>query len=378
LRCPGLGGRPVVVGGRPDERAFVIDCSEEAEARGVHPFLSLKEAYHLCPEALFIHQDGDAGDCWGDLVSLLQSFSMRIEVVETGIACLDITKALNIYGDECSLASRMVHEIKALSRLEARVGIGNSLFVARFAASMARSSVHVVPPGGEKRFLASLSVETLPVSAEIKEQLALLGLYSLGKVAALSGESLITRFGRAGKLIRDISHGVGDSRPIPRMESLASLEREVICEVSIESIGLLKAFLDETVGEIAGELMKMRKTCRVIGLVLSFGNGRSLKRQWIMHAPTSLRDEMVRRIMAGLADAALEAPIRGFTVYARALSMREMVPDTLFTVKRRDREGLKSVKDYLTAKYSSLPLVRVREGDPNSRLPEKRFVFVEL
>jgi DNA polymerase IV len=377
LKHPGLRGRPLVVGGRPGERRPVIDCSEEAEERGVRPFLTLKEAYHLCPDALFIYEEGEAKDSWEAIVSLLQSFSMRIEVVETGVACLDITKALNIYGNERSLAARMVHEIKAVSRLEARVGIGNSLFVARTAASMARHSVHVVDPGREKQFVAPLPAERLPVGAEIKDQLALLGLHNLGKIAALPVESLIAQFGRAGKLIRDISHGAGEDRSIPRMENEMRLEREVTSETPIEAMEHFRASLDEAVGEIAGELAKMRKSCRVIGLVLSLGNGSSLARQWTMHAPTSAREEMARRIMAGLAAMALESPIRGFAVYARALSRREPVPDTLFAVKSHDREGLKSAKEYLRAKYGNLPLMKVREADPNSRLPERRFVFVE-
>lgn len=36
------------------------------------------------------------------------------------------------------------------------------------------------------------------------------------------------------------------------------------------------------------------------------------------------------------------------------------------------------MKDYLKTKYGGLPLVRVEERGAGARLPEKRFVFVEI
>lgn len=49
-----LRGRPVVVGGAPEERKEVLDCSPEAMARGVRPGMSLREALSRCPEAAFV------------------------------------------------------------------------------------------------------------------------------------------------------------------------------------------------------------------------------------------------------------------------------------------------------------------------------------
>lgn len=176
LRRPELVGRPVIIGGSPDERASVIDCSEEAEQRGVRASLTLKEAYHLCPDALFVRfGEEESGVVWEEIVSMLQYFSMRIETSGAGAAYLDITKRLRIYGDEEALAARIVDEIEGRSRLRAKAGIGNSLFVARMAASMAHPHVCVVPAGEEMQFLSALPVESLPVDQDIKERLGFLG-----------------------------------------------------------------------------------------------------------------------------------------------------------------------------------------------------------
>ena len=51
---PSLRDRPIVVGGAPDERKEVLDCSPEATARGVRPGMSLREALSRCAEATFV------------------------------------------------------------------------------------------------------------------------------------------------------------------------------------------------------------------------------------------------------------------------------------------------------------------------------------
>ena len=379
LRRPEIEGRPVIIGGRPDERAPVIDCSEEAAERGVRASLSLKEAYHLCPDALFVEFDEERNRIiWEGVVSMLQSFSMRIETSEAGVAYLDITKVLSIYGDEGTLAARVVDEIEGLSGLRAKAGIGNSLFVSWIAASMAHPHTRVVPMGKEMQFVSSLPTGSLPVDQDIKERLGLLGLHRLGRIAPLPMEALVAQFGRAGKLIWEVSNGKGEERPFPRIEGRYCPEREVVSEMPIGVVEHLRAPLEGAVREIARELTEMKRLCRAIRLVLHLRNGRSLERQWIMHAPTSFGEEILRRIMDGLAAVAVESPITGFRVSALALSRREYAPDTLFRTSIHHGERLKGVKDYLKAKYGSLPLVKVEEREPGARLPERRFVFVEI
>jgi DNA polymerase IV len=91
LHEPAFRGRPLVVGGPPEERKEVLDCSAEAMARGIRPGMPLREALSRCAEAAFVeaHPEWYEAATLG-LVNALLELSPLVEPAGPGVIYLGI------------------------------------------------------------------------------------------------------------------------------------------------------------------------------------------------------------------------------------------------------------------------------------------------
>jgi DNA polymerase-4 len=82
LDRPELRGKPVVVGGRPDQRGVVSAASYEARKYGIHSAMPLRTASRLCPHAIFLDGHHEKYGEWSDRVAtILAKFSPIVEMV---------------------------------------------------------------------------------------------------------------------------------------------------------------------------------------------------------------------------------------------------------------------------------------------------------
>src|SRR5271156_6812581 len=82
LERPELRGKPVVVGGRPDQRGVVSAASYEARKFGIQSAMPLRTAARLCPHAIFLDGHHHKYAQWSDRVAMiLNGFSPIVEMV---------------------------------------------------------------------------------------------------------------------------------------------------------------------------------------------------------------------------------------------------------------------------------------------------------
>src|SRR5436309_12199920 len=160
LERPELRGKPVVVGGGPDQRGVVTAASYEARRFGIQSAMPLRTAGRLCPHAVFL--DGHhAKYCeWSDRVaSILAKFSPIIEMVSIDEAYLDLAGTERLHGPPLAAAHHLLRTIKESTGLPCSGGLATTRLTAKVASDQAKPSGLVwVPPGGEARFLAPLPV----------------------------------------------------------------------------------------------------------------------------------------------------------------------------------------------------------------------------
>src|SRR6266487_2224962 len=80
LYDPSLKGKPVVVGGRPNERGVVTAAAYAARKFGVHSAMPLRTAHKLCPQAIFVDGHPERYREYSQKVyEVLKSFSPQVE-----------------------------------------------------------------------------------------------------------------------------------------------------------------------------------------------------------------------------------------------------------------------------------------------------------
>jgi DNA polymerase-4 len=213
LERPELRGKPVVVGGRPDQRGVVSAASYEARKYGIHSAMPLRTAGRLCPHAIFLDGHHDKYGEWSDRVAaILGQFSPIVEMVSIDEAYLDLTGTERLHGPPLAAADKLLRTIRRTTNLPCSGGLATTRLVAKVASDQAKPRGLVwVAPGREERFLAPLPVRKIPGIGEVTERaLRALGIETVEQIAAVPQEKLESIFGQWGTALYRKARG-GDS-----------------------------------------------------------------------------------------------------------------------------------------------------------------------
>lgn len=208
---PSLKGKPVVVGGRPDQRGVVSAASYAARRFGIHSAMPLRTAGRLCPQAVFLDGHPDRYREYSEKVfGILNRFSPKVEMASIDEAYLDMTGSERLYGPPLEAAHKLHEAVQRETGLNCSIGIGTSRLVAKVASDQAKpNGILWVLPGCESRWLAPLEVRKLPgVGPVTGARLQELGIRKVGDLARLEEAFLERHFGRWGLALAGKARGL--------------------------------------------------------------------------------------------------------------------------------------------------------------------------
>jgi protein ImuB len=144
----------------------------------------------------------------GVLLECASNYSPRIEerIADMQRACvLDIAGTQRLFGTPPILSGR-IHESLAGAGFRAAIGVSANFHTAWLKAASS-NGIAIVANGREAEHLASLPLSVLELPEKEAETFAAWGIGSLGELAALPEDELITRMGQTGKRWRDMALG---------------------------------------------------------------------------------------------------------------------------------------------------------------------------
>jgi DNA polymerase IV len=213
LDRPDLRGKPVVVGGRPDQRGVVSAASYEARKFGIHSAMPLRTAGKLCPHAVFLEGHHAKYGEWSDRVAaILARFSPVVEMVSIDEAYLDLAGTERLHGPPLAAADKLLRTITRETGLPCSGGLAATRLTAKVASDQGKPRALVwVAPGQEERFLAPLPVRKIPGIGEVTERaLRALGIETVAQLAEIKPDKLENIFGQWGTALYRKARG-GDS-----------------------------------------------------------------------------------------------------------------------------------------------------------------------
>jgi DNA polymerase-4 len=208
---PSLIGKPVVVGGKANQRGVVSAASYAARKFGVHSAMPLRTAARLCPQAIFVEGHPTRyRDYSHKIFEILKTFSPQVDMASVDEAYMDLTGTERLHGPPLSAAHRLHEAIKRNTNLNCSIGIATARMVAKVASDQAKpNGVLWIVPGQEASFLAPLDVRKIPGVGKVTEKtLAAWGVRKVGDLAALEEDFLRQHLGQWGLALAGKSHGL--------------------------------------------------------------------------------------------------------------------------------------------------------------------------
>jgi protein ImuB len=181
-----------------DDKNLVVAVNKIAAVAGIRVGMRRREAEAICPTVATIEHDPGAEMARFERVAVaVETLVPRIEVVIPGLILAPVTGAVRYFGGEGSLVDRVAKEIDAVVGSGFRIGLAAGPFAARRAAEIATDDDPVFKVDNDDVFRASLDVAALD-SEDMAAVFRWLGISTLGELAALPREAVVSRFGPDG------------------------------------------------------------------------------------------------------------------------------------------------------------------------------------
>jgi len=296
-----LYGTPVVVGHWDDH---VVAASEEAAAFGVVPGMALRQAEHLCPQATFVPPDPESAVRLRELIaSALYDLAPVVEVWAEGVAWLDLGGVPSISGSVREARRRL----RAATGREPRLGLASGPFTARLAASQARPG-RLLRVDDARSFLSPLPSRVLSLDEEQMERLDLLGLRTLGAVAAIGPRELESQLGHDGRRAVLLARGLEPDQLEPwRPPLFTSAHRQF--EPAVEDREALLFVARALCDDLAAELGLRGAGAKHVRVRLLFEAGDPEARDSVVRHPLSSTAELFGLVGSWIKDWRPSAPI---------------------------------------------------------------------
>ena len=359
-----LRGKPLLVGPRSG-RGVVLTASYEARPFGVGSAMPMARARARCPQAIVVPPRFERYKAISRRVMrVFEDFSPAVEALSLDEAFLDMTGTEHIFGDPEAIGLRIKDAIReATGGLTASVGISATKYVAKVASGHDKpNGLTVVAPNEARQWLAPQPVAMLwGAGPKTQQRLAVLGLKTIGEVAAADPRWLQSRLGKAGGHFHGLAHA-RDPRPVATSRMAKSIGSERTLSVDVSSRTEIAFQLRRAADSVGRRLRRHGYVARGVRVKLKRSDFRLLTRQRRLAEATDRSDEIHQCAITLLPEFGDPGPFRLIGVAAYELQQQAAARQLDLPIEEGSRsQRLDAVLDELDERFG--PGAVHRAGD---------------
>jgi DNA polymerase IV len=257
-----------------------------------------------------------------DVFAVFERTSPLVEALSIDEAFLDVRGMRHISGTPTEIATRLRQEIRDEVGLAITVGLACTKFLAKVASGVAKpDGLLVIRAGGELAFLHPLPVERLwGVGKVTAAKLHAQGLTSVGQVAGLGEETLVSMLGRAaGRQLYALSHN-RDPRRVTARRRRRTIGAQRALGRRRRTAAELDAALMTLVDRVARRMRTAGRACPTVVLRLRFDDFSRATRSHTLAEATARTTTLLRVARGLLAASGAVIAQRGLTLIGIALT----------------------------------------------------------
>ncbi len=256
LKNPKLIGKPIVVGGQPEQRGVVAAASYPARKFGIHSAMPMSRANRLCKELIILPPNFKSYKTYSIIImKVLEQETDLIEQLSVDEAFLDVTSRINEWDEAVEIAKTLQNKISVNIGLSSSIGVSTNKMIAKIASDIDKpNGLTIVPPGEEKSFLGQLSPQKISgIGPKMAEKLGQMNVNTIRDLSKIPTNILIAKFGKMGTAMAQWAQGI-DERPVQVSRDIKSISNERTFPKDISSKEELLLIMTQLCEKVASRL----------------------------------------------------------------------------------------------------------------------------
>ena len=280
-------GRPIVVGGTPEQRGAVAAASYEAREFGIRSAMPARVARQRCPHVVFVAPRFEVyREVSQQVRAIFARYTDLIEPLSLDEAYLDVTENLVGERSAIAIAQAIRQAIRDETQLTASAGVSINKFLAKIASDLDKpDGLYVIRPEQAAAFIETLPINKFHgIGRVTANKMNELGIATGADLKQWSEVDLVKQFGKVGRFYYRAARGQ-DDRPVNPNRIRKSIGAENSFSPDLVTLTEMEAALTEVAHRVARRVQDQQRGGCTLTLKIKYSNYHQVTRNHTQTQP---------------------------------------------------------------------------------------------